>query len=276
MPSLYPDDRVKWVAPANLGGWEYLIAHQSRHLWAIYHETYTICACRSCGPVWRYRGQKHTLPGRGTMLMEPGELHRTLSVPPVTAFKVAVIPPERMEATAREVGLSGTPHLRMAETGDLVLTNLVWHLGLAVEEGGSPLELQTLQTRILHRLLIHAERTPPSMGGREEPRAVALARQYLHDNVAAPVTLDELAAVAGINRFRLVHAFASAVGVPPHAYQVQIRVERSRSMLRLGMAGAEAAAGLGFTDQAHFIRHFKRIMKVTPGHYQRSASHGHQ
>jgi AraC-like DNA-binding protein len=267
-----PNERVAWIRPAALGDWEYLIAHQSQHLWAVYHETYTICASQTTfGQSWRYRGREHTLPGRGSMLMEPGELHRTLSVPPVTIFKVAVIPPDRVETAAREFGLAGVPRLRMARTRDPELTGAVWRLGEAAESGDCPpLELETLQATIVSRLLAHAERAPNVERAANEPRAVAAAKSYLHDNLETPVTLSELAAAAGLSRFRLVRAFAEAVGLPPHAYHVQIRVERARQLLRDGLSGAQTAADLGFVDQAHFTRHFKRIMRVTPGEYRRS------
>jgi len=271
-----PQERVAWIRPETLGGWEYLIAHRSRHLWAVHHETYTICAAPTfAGQAWKYRGRVHSLPGRGSMLIEPGELHRTLSVPPVAVFKVAIIPPGQVEAAARDLGLNGVPHLRTAHTDDPGLTAAVWRLGLAAERGDcAPLEVETLQARIVRRVLAHAERAPSVGGAANEPRAVARAKSHLHDNLAAPVTLDEVAAAAGLSRFRLVHAFVGAVGLPPHAYHVQIRIERARQLLRNGLSGAQVAVDLGFVDQAHFIRHFKRIMRVTPGEYRRSAMRG--
>jgi AraC-like DNA-binding protein len=267
-----PQERVAWIRPPALGGWEYLIAHQSRHLWTVHHETYTICASPTFGHAWKYRGREHALPDRGSMLMEPGELHRTLSVPPITIFEVAIIPPDHVAAAAGDLGLAGAPHLKIAQTPDPALTRAVWRLGAAAEQGDrAPLELETLQAGIVARLLAHAERAPRLKGGANEPRAVARAKSYLRDNLGERVTLDELAAAAGLSRFRLVHAFVAAVGLPPHAYQLQLRIERARQLLQDGLPAAQAAVDLGFVDQAHFIRHFKKIMRVTPGQYARSA-----
>ena len=267
-----PQESVAWIRPPALGGWEYLIAHQSRHLWTVHHETYTICASPTFGHAWKYRGREHALPGRGSMLMEPGELHRTLAVPPVTIFKVAIIPPDHVAAAAGDLGLAGAPHLKIAQTPDPALTRAVWRLGEAAEQGDCPpLELETLQAGIVARLLTHAERAPRADGRANEPRAVARAKAYLRDNLGERVTLGELAAAAALSRFRLVHAFAAAVGLPPHAYQLQLRIERARQLLQDGLPAAQTAAELGFVDQAHFIRHFKKIMRVTPGEYRRSA-----
>jgi AraC-like DNA-binding protein len=66
-----------------------------------------------------------------------------------------------------------------------------------------------------------------------------------------------------------VHAFTSEAGLSPHAYQVHVRVERARSLLQKGISPAIVATNLGFADQSHFTRHFKRIMHVTPAQYAR-------
>jgi len=58
--------------------------------------------------------------------------------------------------------------------------------------------------------------------------------------------------------------------MPPHAYQVRIRVEAARRMLLSGFAIATVAAELGFADQSHFTRHFRRVMGITPAQYVRT------
>ncbi len=266
-----PYERFAWLHPPHLGGWEYLVAYRSRHLWTVYHETYTLCAGVDLwGQSWRYRGRIHTRGGPGMMLMEPGELHRTLAVPNGAAFKVAQIPPTAVEAAARELGILGGVHLAQADTDDPELTAAVWRLGEAAEHGGvEPLELQTMQAAVLRQLLAHAERPPRPAKVCDEPAAIGRARDYLHGHLFERISLDELAAVAGIGRFRLLRAFHRRFGVPPHAFQTQIRIEHARELLRNGMAAALVASEVGFYDQSHFIRHFKKIIGVTPREYAR-------
>jgi AraC-like DNA-binding protein len=48
-----------------------------------------------------------------------------------------------------------------------------------------------------------------------------------------------------------------------------VRVERARSLLQQGVSPATAATTMGFADQSHFTRHFKRILQVTPSQYAR-------
>lgn len=87
---------------------------------------------------------------------------------------------------------------------------------------------------------------------------------YLREHYNELVTLDELALVSRLSRFHLVHAFTKEVGLPPHASQLHVRVERACGLLQRGLPPVQAAAAVGFADQSHFARHFKRIMRVTP------------
>jgi transcriptional regulator GlxA family with amidase domain len=84
------------------------------------------------------------------------------------------------------------------------------------------------------------------------PRVVVLAvrrvREYLHDNCSDNVSLDELAAIANLSLFHLNRVFRMEIGLPPHAYQTQLRVLRSRALLARGMAIDSVAVEVGFFD----------------------------
>ena len=69
--------------------------------------------------------------------------------------------------------------------------------------------------------------------------------------------------------FALLRAFRSETGLPPHAYLNQLRVRLARRLLDDGLAPAMVAAEAGFADQAQLTRHFKRVVGVPPGAYQR-------
>lgn len=98
-------------------------------------------------------------------------------------------------------------------------------------------------------------------------RAIERAKLHLHDRFNESVSLDELMALTSLSRFHLVRAFALHTGMPPHAYQLKLRIERACVLLRAGVTAAEAATQVGFADQSHFTRHFKRIRRITPGQY---------
>jgi AraC-like DNA-binding protein len=116
----------------------------------------------------------------------------------------------------------------------------------------------------------------PGMPGRArwhaEHAAVRRASDHLRERWDQPVSLAELAGVAGLSRFELVRRFRQQTGVTPHAFQVNLRVERARALLASGSAPAAVAAACGFADQPHLTRTFKRAVGVTPGRYARAVA----
>jgi AraC-like DNA-binding protein len=122
----------------------------------------------------------------------------------------------------------------------------------------------------LLRLLRHVKRRHGAHVLRATDAAPGLvrARQRLHDAIELPVSLAELAALAGVSRFQLLRGFARAFGVTPHAYLVQLRVQRVRRLLADGAVPADAALQAGFADQSHMTRAFVRQFGVTPARYR--------
>jgi AraC-like DNA-binding protein len=108
-----------------------------------------------------------------------------------------------------------------------------------------------------------------------EPRrhnATSAMREYLDAHVADDVSLQELADLVGMTRSHACTAFRRAVGVSPHAYQIQARIRQGREMLACGASIADVVAVTGFYDQSHFTRHFKREVGITPARYGRAPS----
>ncbi len=83
------------------------------------------------------------------------------------------------------------------------------------------------------------------------------------------LSLNDLAGEAGMSRYHFVRAFSRVVGMTPHAWQLDRRIERARGLLEQGMSLADAALQLGFADQSHFQRAFKQRVAATPGEYRR-------
>ena len=108
-----------------------------------------------------------------------------------------------------------------------------------------------------------------TMPDRPSPAAVRAVRDLLAERLADPPSLDDLARESGMSPFALVRAFRLETGLPPHAYVNHLRVRLARRLLDDGVGPADVAAQAGFADQAHLTRHFKRVVGVPPGSYQR-------
>ncbi len=267
-------ERVSYLHPPALPGAELLSVEQSARGWHVFHERYAVCACRKANASWRYRGSEYSLQDHDVMLLEPGEIHRNTWVHEPADFKVVLIPLELFVDAAKELGQPLAPHFRLALVDGFKsrLFNAVYRLGEAIENGATILEQQCRFVVCVRLLLEQAEQRPPQDPIGNAHRAVERARIYLREHYAEPVSLAELANLTRLSRFHLVHAFTRYAGLPPHAYQIHIRIERARAMLLRGIPPVEVASIVGFADQSHFNRHFKRIWRVTPSRYLRTAS----
>jgi AraC-like DNA-binding protein len=75
-----------------------------------------------------------------------------------------------------------------------------------------------------------------------------------------------------MDRFRLSRQFKQAFGRTPHAYLVQLRLRAARTLLACGGEPAQVAIDVGFSDQSHLGRWFRRAYRITPAAYRRACT----
>lgn len=165
--------------------------------------------------------------------------------------------------------LRGSPGFVRPVVDDPYAAGLVHQVLRAVDEGNA-LAADTLLRVVVTRLLrlnggVLPQRSVRTAGA----RLAARARAVLEERMAGPPTLERLAAELGTGPFALLRAFRDAYGMPPHTWLTDARVRAARRLLDAGVAPAEVAVAVGFTDQAHLGRHFTRIVGVPPGAYRR-------
>lgn len=223
--------------------------------------------------IGRYRVQGEEVASRAgrTQLREPGDVHLTLDRRSGT-LRVLWLPADHVEAVARELGWQGAPHWRSLAVDDQALFAAQQRLHAALEGEGRVDVRAALRELLVAALGRHGDRGPHA--GRGLRRELARVRDHLQANLTSNVTLDELAALDGISKYHLARMFTDAFGVPPHAYQILLRVNAARALLDAGVDIAEASARVGFADQAHLTRHFKKAFSVTPGQYLRDLAPG--
>jgi AraC-like DNA-binding protein len=214
------------------------------------------------------RGRVRTHVAGSLKLMETGEVHRALRVHAPFTLQGAGFAPELVAAAAEAMGLRGPLHFKApAFAPGERATELAFAMHDAlVRDDATEIERATLVAETLSEIV----GTRPASSGRRAPRAVRRARAFLHDALADKITLDDLAEHAGLDKFHLVRAFRSEVGLPPYEYLTYLRVSRARELLRRGALVAEAAQAVGFYDESQLHRHFRRVVGVTPGVYARS------
>jgi AraC-like DNA-binding protein len=102
-------------------------------------------------------------------------------------------------------------------------------------------------------------------------RRLYLARDYAAALYATPVTLEELAHVAGMSPNHLLRTFGSAFHQTPHQYLTAVRVERASALLRgTSLTVTEICGAVGYASLGSFSALFKRQMGMSPQDYRRT------
>ena len=262
-----PCERLEYVRSNTFPGVEILAAYDSSQPWHAFHERYALCACRVADAGWIYRGREYWSTDRTSMILEPGESHRNTVVRQPSEFKVVFIPGEVLGNLAQELDLRAAPHFSTANTADPQLFAALYAYCGIVESGEAQLAQQAALMRCLRLCFRYAEGSARAGSVRRGEKAVLRAKEYIIEHAEANILLEELCAISGLSKSRLIHAFHKYTGLPPHAFQLHVRIERAQTLLRKGTPATDVASQLGFSDQSHFNRHFKAIARMTPREY---------
>lgn len=112
-------------------------------------------------------------------------------------------------------------------------------------------------------------------GRAKHPDSRALLRigeaiSHLETNYQEPVNVKRLAEIAHMSERSFIRSFQAAVGNPPIAHLIQLRVNRAASLLRrTDQSVTEIAFQVGFADSNYFTRQFRKLLGVTPTEYRR-------
>jgi len=246
-----------------------LTASFERHRYAPHtHAEFTIGLCVSGSEIIDYRGG-HVRTGPGTItVLAPDEMHT--GAPATTdgyVYQALYAEPSLLTDGI----LGGLPHFRepLLDDPELSAALRAAHTGLSACP--DPLEAESRLPWLLTALARRHSTARPTADTIPGAASIALAvRDRLADELLAPPSLADLAADLGPSRYQLLRAFRTAMGMPPYAWLAQYRVTRARGLLESGRRPAEVAALVGFADQAHLTRWFRRVLGVTPAAFRNS------
>lgn len=227
------------------------------------------------------RGAHRSASGRGTVeaatgdliTVNPGEVHDGVPIGGGRAWRMLYFDPALIADAARGLDAAGEesyefthPVIRDAGLAGVFRALYPTVTGSPRGDGGA-LHAEEKLLVLLRRLTERRIREPAT-----PPGAIALAREMIDDDPAAPQTLATLADAAGLSRFQLLRGFKRITGLTPHAYLMQRRLHLARRLIAAGLPAAETAAASGFCDQSHLTRHFLRSFGLAPGAYARASA----
>ncbi len=258
---------LRW---ADLSGAELL--HADFHCHAFlphWHDSYMLATSIRGQERVRHEGEEHLVAPGEVLSFNPGELHDGEAADPSEGWHYrALYLSEQLVTEA--LGEQLCPHRpafeeavqRAPRLGEVLL-----HLHDGLRKAETQLERESLL----------AEHLPPLFGKmvqrNESPTRAAMARvrEQIDAEWCSPLPLDDLAQAAGLSRYHLLRSFRKSFGLPPHAYQTQLRVHHAKDMLFAGMSPSDVALETGFYDQAHLTNTLRRYTGATPGRFHLTA-----
>ena len=97
------------------------------------------------------------------------------------------------------------------------------------------------------------------------------AAMWMGENLGRRISLSDIADFVGLSAYHFLRTFRTHFGITPHAYLTWLRLERGRECLVDGLPAAQVATEMGFSDQSHFTRAFRRAFGYTPVSLQRAS-----
>jgi AraC family transcriptional regulator len=178
---------------------------------------------------------------------------------------------ELMRCVAEERGLDvrQISILNRFQMRDLQIEHIGWALKAEMESGLPTRRLyaDSLATALAVRLLEGHSSASRITDGRASMsgRKLRLVLSYIEDNLVQDLSLQELAAVAGIGLSQFKKVFRESVGRPVHRYVIERRVERAKMLLRDSrLPIAQIALDTGFAHQSHLARHVRQVTGLSP------------
>jgi AraC-like DNA-binding protein len=211
--------------------------------------------------VRRGRDRHEFLPGE-SCVWDPEHVHSGSAPAAAWAAELVIVPEcELVEALDVDVPLGCVP----GQITDVSSRRAVAALHRSLRSGDR-LAIDVELSSVALRLFVHGSSLRSAKSATADRRLRA-ARDLLVDRLAENLSLSELAAAAGMDRFHFARQFKATFGQPPHTYRLQMRLLSAQRALEHGQPVAEAAAISGFFDQSHLHRHFQRRFGLSPFRY---------
>ncbi|WP_199440219.1 helix-turn-helix domain-containing protein [Umezawaea beigongshangensis] len=173
---------------------------------------------------------------------------------------------ETRDALPRHARRPDPDYLRRA---DPFVREAVLELGRATRLGLPALHAEALAQSVASYLLLDENRDRGAVRGGLGARALGTVVDLMHERIAEPITLAELAAAAHLSHHHFLRQFSASTRTTPMRYLTSLRMQRAQELLRDDTLTVQAvAARCGYPNPAHFTSVFRRVHGVTPSTFR--------
>jgi AraC family transcriptional regulator len=211
------------------------------------------------------------------MIIQPPNAHVSIHIDNPHRFHVLAVPYQKLLALVEGDMLPADGdfgHLSCVPFANAELFNLVGSLR-AEAEAGNPRGITYAQGGLMMLAatlvgLAQNSLAAVSRGGLA-PWQIQRATEMMANSEESDISLVAMANAVGLSSYHFCRAFKQSTGMPPHRYQIMLRIERAKDMLaNSSLSISDVAAAVGYHDQGQLARLFRRQVGVTPSQYRRA------
>jgi AraC-like DNA-binding protein len=214
-----------------------------------------------------YGGERRHVGAGDVLLMAPEGIHDGACLEGQGyRIRVMAFDPFWLDEASRSLsdGRQGAPRLTTSSLRHPLLSQRLQRFHAAMLEG-SPLAQEEALWQALAQLLEMGSTLRVSEPHRVfDQRTWQRLRDWLESRLDDPPTLEEIAAFCAMSPWQALRRFRQHTGLPPHQWLTQLRLQRALPLVLAGQPLSEIALRLGFYDQAHFSRLFRRTYGLPP------------
>ncbi|BAZ20392.1 putative transcriptional regulator [Kalymmatonema gypsitolerans NIES-4073] len=211
------------------------------------------------------------LVDNGVIQLTPAHVNQSLSWDREGEFLIVTLCPKFVEKVAYEsVKGNVIEFIPQFSIIDPIIQHIAKALKAEIEAGCNTGRLfgEGAATMLAVRLLqAYANRKPvirEYADGLGKDR-LKVAIDYINAHLEQNIKLADIAEVVGVSQYYFCHLFKQSIGMAPHKYLTQQRIERAKLLLKnKELSIVEIAIACGFADQSHFTKQFKRLVGITP------------
>ena len=251
----------KFDTPEHQGSW-HVIAHCP---------AFEVSGERS-GERWLDGKLKTETRNQGDIAVIPAGISQRCNWNTLSEFTILAIAPTLLEQVGQDLvncdRIELIPHYMTEQ--DILIQGIFSALRQELEFGkiGGYLLVDSLKTALAIHLLRNYCTAQPRLSsytdGLSKPK-LQHVREYINEHLHEEVKLIELAAIAQISPYHFLRLFKQSMGTTPHQYILQRRIDQAKYLLeQTELSIAEIAFRVGFCDQSHLTRCFKRLLGMTP------------
>ena len=215
-----------------------------------YHESYTLISIEKGSILYEFKDRSIQLEENEILIIEPYMVHRNI-ISKSTNYKAFFIPHEYYIRNNCEI----------IKTQKISGSNSVYHIRNILNVIKNADNIGEIKMQIIELFETYCEQETDNIGDIKDK--INFTHVINHD-----LSIDELAAEANMSKFHFQRKFKKESGLTVGQIKQQDKTTRAKYLLENGKQSTDIAYELGFFDQSHFIKYFKKMWAITPRNFK--------